>query len=128
MPDISIPAVPRPPLAFRIGVTGSRHLSPEEMEGLRPAVADILALIARELTGLAGDPRAKAVYGPGDPAPRLVSPLAMGADRLVAEEGLRAGYALYAPLPFQQAEYEKDFPEFRRCFPRPAGARRDPGA
>jgi hypothetical protein len=38
------------------------------------------------------------------------SPLAEGADRLVAEEALKTGYSLFSPLPFPQAEYEKDFP------------------
>ncbi len=110
MPDASVSTVPHPPLAFRIGITGARNLSSEALETLRPTVADILALVARELEKLADDPRAKAVYGPGAPSLRLVSPLADGADRLVAEEGLKAGFALYAPLPFPQAEYEEDFP------------------
>src|SRR5207245_202586 len=46
---------------------------------------------------------------PRAPLLRLISPLADGADRLVAEEGLRLGYRLEAALPFAQAEYEQDF-------------------
>lgn len=35
--------------------------------------------------------------------------LAEGADRIFAEEAVALGYALICPLPFAQAEYEKDF-------------------
>lgn len=108
-------AVPRPPLAFRVGVTGARDLSPHALERLRPAVAEILGLVKRVATKLGKDQRATDVYEPASPeAPvdlRLVSSLAEGADRLVAQEALTAGYALYSPLPFAQAEYEKDFPD-----------------
>ena len=50
-------------------------------------------------------------YAPGASGAgvRIVSPLAEGADRLVAEEGLRLGAALFAPLPFAQQDYEADF-------------------
>lgn len=40
---------------------------------------------------------------------RIVSPLADGADRIVAEEGLALGAGLVCPLPFARAEYERDF-------------------
>ena len=39
----------------------------------------------------------------------LVSALADGADTIAAKAALGLGYALDAPLPFAQAEYEKDF-------------------
>ena len=116
MPDTPVAAVPRPPLAFRVGVTGSRQLFPDALDRLRPAVADILEFIARELAALADDPQAKQVHEAGAPILRLVSPLAEGADRLVADEGLKAGYKLYAPLPFAKAEYERDFPDSRDGF------------
>jgi hypothetical protein len=116
MPDASTAIVPRPPLAFRVGVTGARVLDAAAIDRLRPAVRQILDLAARELMRHADDPAARRAY---EPAPsgaplttlRLVSPLAEGSERLVAEEALKAGYELYAPLPFPQAEYEKDFPD-----------------
>jgi hypothetical protein len=121
MSDTPTSAIPRPPLAFRVGVTGARNLEPSAMERLRPAVAQILGLVARELTRLADDPEAQRAYRracPGAPPVklRLVSPLAEGSDRLVADESLKAGYALYAPLPFPRAEYEKDFPDSVEAF------------
>lgn len=111
MADVSGSPVPRPPFAFRVGVAGDRDLAQEAMERLRPAVADILALIARETARLAADPRAEAVYAPGAPALGLLSRLAEGADRPVAEEASKTGYSLFALLPYQQAYYEKDFPQ-----------------
>jgi hypothetical protein len=104
----------RPPLAFRVGVTGARALAPEIADRLRPEVSEILGLIAGQMAKLADDPVAKPVYSgaAAGPAPftlRLLSPLAEGSDRLVAEQALQAGYRLYAPLPFSQAEYENDF-------------------
>jgi hypothetical protein len=39
----------------------------------------------------------------------LLSPLAEGADRVVAEVALAQGIKLLAPLPLPQAEYERDF-------------------
>ena len=116
MPDASTAIVPRPPLAFRVGVTGARDLDAAAIDRLRPAVRQILDLAARELMRHADDPAARRVYAPApsgappdDAAPRL--PAGEGSDRLVAEEALKAGYELYAPLPFPQAEYEKDFPD-----------------
>ena len=48
---------------------------------------------------------------------RIVSPLADGADRIVAQEGLALGAGLVCPLPFPRAEYERDFdPNSRREF------------
>jgi len=39
----------------------------------------------------------------------VVSPLAEGADRMVASEGLHSGYKLCCPLPFELEVYENDF-------------------
>src|ERR687885_794815 len=39
----------------------------------------------------------------------VVSPLAEGADRVVAREALAAGYPLYCLLPFASDEYAVDF-------------------
>lgn len=106
--------VPRPELAFRVGVSGKRELDAATIEALRPVVRRLLTMVREEIARLAGGTEAKAVYAPGTdnpphPALRILSPLAEGADRLVAEEALALDYALLAPLPFAQAEYERDF-------------------
>jgi hypothetical protein len=50
---------------------------------------------------------AKGAGGPGI----VLSPLADGADQLVAREAVDQGYQLIAPLPFGRDEYERDFVE-----------------
>jgi hypothetical protein len=109
--------VPRPVVAFRVGVTGARRL-PEDGEALgriKAGVAGVLASVKELVHRYAAASGAEAVYGPGAPLLRLLSPLAEGADRLVAEAGLALGYRLEVPMPFPQDKYEDDF----------AGASRD---
>jgi len=49
---------------------------------------------------------------------QVISPLAVGADRLIADVALQHGLELIVPLPLPETEYEKDFPdtveEYRR--------------
>jgi hypothetical protein len=102
-------APPRPELAFRIGVTGARELPMGSRDELLRQVRDVLRLVRDEIAQLAATPDIGAAYGQTAPVLRLVSPLAEGADRLVARAALEEGYALIVPMPFAQAEYEKDF-------------------
>ena len=78
-----------------LGVTGHRAdlLSTEDLPILRCTVRKILRAFAES----ALEPHT------------LVSSLAEGADQLVAEEALSAGYRLICPLPFPRALYERDF-------------------
>lgn len=76
----------------RIGVTGHRFLA--EVEKLRAAVEEALD-------------RVEAAFPDAQIA--IVSPLAEGADRLVAEAGLERGAALIAPLPLPRDDYMTDF-------------------
>lgn len=102
------PAKPR--LAWRVGVTGHRDFDAATIDALRPAVAEVLALVRRTLHELASTQAVADVHAPGADADlRLLSPLAEGADRLVAAEALRQGYRLEVALPFPQAQYEQDF-------------------
>ena len=104
------PMPERPRLAWRIGVTGHRDIDPATTDALRQAVADLLMRIRRTMLDLARDPDVAAVHAPGmEPDLRLLSPLAEGADRLVAQEALRHGYRLEVVLPFPQDAYERDF-------------------
>lgn len=77
-----------------IGVTGHRDLFDEDVPRLEQLTADIVR-------GL------KSRY-PASPL-AVLSPLAEGADRLVARVALREGAALVVPLPLEQADYERDF-------------------
>lgn len=47
--------------------------------------------------------------GAGEPIRRIVSALAEGSDRIVAERAIGAGYELACPLPFAREEYARDF-------------------
>ena len=109
-----VPIVPRPPLAFRIGVSGAIDLSDAPAKILREQVKDLFALVTDELARLAGETAPFYSKAPDGAPPfvlRLVSPLAEGADRLVTEEARNFAVRLHAPLPFPQPEYEEDFPK-----------------
>jgi len=100
------PFILRPALALRVGVTGARTLEDSAIAPLRKKIAAVLMQIKAQVEALNASP-----YAPAPARLRLLSPLAEGADRLVAEEALALGYELNVPLPFAQAEYELDFPE-----------------
>lgn len=77
-----------------VGVTGHRDLAPAEIAGLRARVRDFLSGLRKS------HPELPVV---------VMSPLAEGADRLVAEEARALGLSLIVPLPFPAAIYEQDF-------------------
>ncbi len=101
----------RPALGFRVGVTGHRKLDVAAIAAIESAVSGVLADIDRILTGISRDPQAGILYRDGAPIMRIVSPLAEGADRLVARLALARGWRLAAPLPFAREDYERDFPD-----------------
>ena len=77
-----------------VGVTGHRDLVEKELPALREQVRAFFVNLDEEFPGL---------------DLQLISPLAEGADQLVAEVALELGIPLIVPLPMEQAEYEKDF-------------------
>ena len=80
-----------------VGVTGHRELRREDEEGLLQATERVLS-------------RLKARRSPETPMV-LLSPLAEGADRIVARAALGLGIHLVVPLPMPRDEYERDFPD-----------------
>jgi hypothetical protein len=92
--------VPSSP-GLRIGVSGHRvpPKLPEESE------APLRALIDRILAAIAATARSANTAS----ALVIVSSLAEGSDRIVAAAGLAAGFALQVVLPFNRAEYARDF-------------------
>jgi hypothetical protein len=86
---------------LRIGVSGHRvpPKLPEESE------APLRALVDRTLAAIAATARKANTAS----TLVIVSSLAEGSDRIVAAAGLAAGFALQAVLPFEKAEYERDF-------------------
>ena len=104
----------RPELVFRVGVTGHRELH-DAGESLRKAVEMCLTLVRDEIARLANDPAAQRVYrNSADGMVRfklqVVSPLADGADRLVAEQGIATDAKLYAPSPVRSGSVRVGLP------------------
>ncbi|MBA2451377.1 MAG: hypothetical protein H0V51_25455 [Chloroflexi bacterium] len=82
------------PLHLVIGTTGHRDLREEDRPSLEARVRDIVVGLQ---TRYSNTPLT------------LLSPLAEGADRLVAQVALERGARLIVPLPMARAEYEEDF-------------------
>lgn len=78
-----------------VGVTGHRELRDADV----PALTAALERLFRELLPSGADRRELVV----------MSPLAQGADQLVARVALAAGARLWVPLPIERSEYLKDF-------------------
>lgn len=83
-------------LGVHVGVTGHRpgRLVDSAIADLRGRVRDVITTI------VTASPNARVT---------VLSPLAEGADRIVALEALAAGCELSCPLPFSQDEYLRDF-------------------
>lgn len=107
-------AHPSPPgVAFRVGVVGHRWdaLAPDTEGSLSRAVGEVLGGIAELVGGVAAE-AARHGYRSGPPRLDLVTALAEGADRIAAEAALaHGGYQLNVILPFDEAEYRRDFIE-----------------
>jgi len=94
---------------LRIGVTGHRPNRFAEAAQLtvRRKLDELFAALS-EIVGQLQTREAE-FFAPGPPEVCIVSALAEGADRVVAEAGLGAGFALNAVLPFPPDVYEGDF-------------------
>ena len=88
------PRVQRGPLPLVVGVTGHRDLRSEDVPTLENLVRTIFAEVSQKY--------------PHTPL-LLLSPLAEGADRLVARVAREAGAGLFVPLPLPRSLYEADF-------------------
>src|SRR5438445_7431315 len=82
------------PLPLVIGVTGHRDLRPTDHTELEEKVRSFFKQIREKY--------------PHTPL-TLLSPLAEGADRLVARVALKLGSRLIVPLPMRRELYERDF-------------------
>jgi len=93
-PVRSVPPDGRLPIV--IGVTGHRHLRATDLHTHREHVRELFSQLRRRY--------------PSTPL-RILTALAEGADRLVAEVALEEGHELLVPLPLEPSDYERDFPE-----------------
>jgi hypothetical protein len=105
-------SLPRPQLAFRLGVTGTRFLDAATERNVLKRLNDLTTLLAFQLGELAGEREVKATYNlSGPPVLRLATSLAEGSDRLAAKAAFDNGYTLTVILPFAPDDYIKDFPD-----------------
>lgn len=99
---------PRPKLTVRVGVTGHRRLDRAVAEVLSSRVNEVLRAVATAQEAVRAD---NPDVFDGAPVLRVISPLATGADQVVARAGLALGWTLQSPLPFPREEYARDFAE-----------------
>jgi len=95
-------------LCWRVGISGHRKL--DDAPSLRREVEKILDAVEAALRQAgAKQSDGTQMFAEGDPLIAIVSPLADGADRMLANIARDRGYELRAPLPFDAEEYKKDF-------------------
>jgi hypothetical protein len=85
------------------------RLQNADLEKLGSVIREILEAVQAGVSDAAKTHRDE--FAPDAPVLRAISPLAEGTDRLFAEQALALGWDLCCVMPFQQAEYEKDFVE-----------------
>jgi hypothetical protein len=104
---------PRAVLAFRVGIVGHRpNRLPKDkdtLDALRQMLRNVLEDVKADLSDYARSSPTAMPYSAQPFILRAVSPLAEGADRIFADEAIDLGYELLCPMPFNQAEFEKDF-------------------
>lgn len=102
-------APPRPRLAIRVGVTGHRpnKLREAELPTLRQRVGEVLAVVKQVAREVAADDSAG--YSDAPPLLGIVSALAEGADRIVAQVALGCGFELQVALPCAETLYQQEF-------------------
>lgn len=102
-----------PTLTLNLAVTGHRwdRLDPGDATAIRASATTLLNRVRSELAARAErwSRRLTGHEGPGASRVRVLSALAEGADRLVAQAGLDLGMELQVILPFPQPIYEEDF-------------------
>lgn len=100
---------PKPRFNLAVGITGHRPPVIESDRSLaeRAQLKFVLSELARGAALIAADQRS--FFAEMAFVPRLISPLAEGADQLAADVALDLGYSLHAILPFSPEEYCKDF-------------------
>lgn len=113
---------------LRVGVTGHRSIASvgAGVGPLQDRVRSVFAYLWQTVVD-------SAPMG-SRPVLVVVSPLAEGADRLVAHEAIANGFPLYCPLPFDRDVFERDFAtpasraEYRDLLARAAAVEELPGS
>jgi hypothetical protein len=98
---------PLPRLAFRVGVTGDRVLAAERVADLREQVGRLLAHVLATVRQI-GVEHPAAYIEPDRPTLVVVASLAGDVDKLVADQAVRLGYRLDAPMPYDVARHDPE--------------------
>jgi hypothetical protein len=100
---------PYPRLTLTFGVIGHRpnRLPKAADDPIKSQIERVITLIKHEVGVV--HRRYEAYFSKDAPQLCLVSALAEGADRIVAEAALARGFVLDAPIPFLRDEYARDF-------------------
>ena len=96
---------PRPQLALTLGITGHRANRIVEIDATTARVADVMMQLRAGIDRLETEPWFRA----DPPHLRVMSALAEGADRLVADIAMAHGFELNAVIPFAIDDYGRDF-------------------
>jgi hypothetical protein len=109
---------PKPQLALAVGVIGHRlnRLPEAARERVASEIARVLGVLKQKVEE--SQPGYQEFFAPERPVLSIVSALAEGADRMVAQAGREQGFVLDAPLPFARDIYETDFdgPDSRAAY------------
>jgi hypothetical protein len=104
----------RPSLLLRLGITGARDLPADQSARIQAQLGEVFASVKLEMQRLSSlnqvaDCYAHEAGAPPSPKICLITPLALGADRMAARQALDQGCEIYVPMPFPQEIYEQDF-------------------
>jgi hypothetical protein len=99
---------PRPRATIRVGAIGHRNIDGASREKIVGTVKEILSLIRQSAQRALKQTYVREQFADGLDLV-VVSPLAEGADRLIARAGLEQKYLLGAILPFNLTDYESTF-------------------
>ncbi len=99
----------KPRLCLTVGVTGHRlhRLEGVDLSALRATVDATLAELSKAMT--AEQEKHKSLFDHATPQLRMISAVADGADTIVAQAALAAGWRVDACLPFAREVYANDF-------------------
>lgn len=96
---------PRPQLCLTLGITGHRASRMNDIENIAARIAEVVSGLQEAMDRLDAQPW----FREEPPRLRVMSALAEGADRIVADIAMAHGYELDAVVPFLPEEYAKDF-------------------
>ena len=103
-----IARAPLPAPVLRVGAMGHRQLPPGSEPSVVAATGRVLEAIHAAAAAALAEPKVAARFA-GELELVLNSPLAEGADQIIAAAGAAAGYKMGAILPFAIADYERTF-------------------